>query len=132
MEGWLPTEKTQEAAALPPNFLVDYGMVQSSPQNYFINTFEQLGMPDPFPEEVYAFHANVPGIDAAPRLYSDAVYEEYKTNREDSSPMCLFIPRQELMLKLIRACIEVPNDWELWFNREPPDSPTVVAEDDEE
>jgi hypothetical protein len=40
-------------------------------------------MPDPFPEEVYAFRANIAGIDAAPRLYSDEVYEEYKLNRED-------------------------------------------------
>jgi hypothetical protein len=30
-EGWVPTEETQEAAALPPDFLADYGMVQSSP-----------------------------------------------------------------------------------------------------
>lgn len=92
-------------------------------------------MPDPFPEEVYAFQANVPGIDAAPRLYSDEVYEEYKINREDSSPMCLFIPRQEIMLKLIRACIGSASDWDLWFNREPtspPGTPSVAAEDDED
>ena len=89
-------------------------------------------MPDPFPEEVYAFRANVAGIDAAPRLYSDEVYEEYKLNREDCSPMCLFIPRQEIMLKLIRACIGAKSDWDLWFNREPdePASPTVVADDE--
>ena len=83
-------------------------------------------MPDPFPEEVYAFRANVAGIDAAPRLYSDEVYEEYKLNREDCSPMCLFIPRQEIMLKLIRACIGAKTDWDLWFNREPPGSPAVI------
>lgn len=124
VEGWLPTEETREAAALPENFLEAYEMDQERPQNHFINTFAQLGMPDPFPEEVYAFHANVPGLDAAAKHYSDLVYEDFKMNREDSSPLCLYIPRKEIMLKLIRACICCKSDWDLWYNREPEEDDT--------
>ena len=87
-------------------------------------------MPDPFPEEEYKFQANVPGIDLAPKRYSDTIYEEYKMNREDCSPLCLFVPRKELMLKMIRACINVKSDWDLWFNREPPEPQSPVGKDE--
>ena len=63
-------------------------------------------MPDPFPEEEYKFKANVAGIDTLPRHHTETVYEEYKMNSEDCSPLCLYIPRKEIMLKMIRGCID--------------------------
>lgn len=34
----------------------------------------------------------------------------------DHSPVQIFIPRKELMLKMIRACVGVKMESKLWFN----------------
>lgn len=34
----------------------------------------------------------------------------------DHSPLQIFIPRRELLLKMMRACLGIKTEAELWFN----------------
>ena len=36
----------------------------------------------------------------------------------NTSPFCIFIPRREMMFKMMRACIEVKTANDLWLNKE--------------
>ena len=57
--------------------------------------------------------------------------EDIRINNEYSSPICLFLPRKEILLKLIRACIDVKDQNELWFNRIPIPEKTEESENEE-
>jgi hypothetical protein len=35
---------------------------------------------------------------------------------EGFSPYCVYIPKKEIMLKLMRACVAVPKSEDLWIN----------------
>lgn len=89
-------------------------------QNFHINSFAQIGVEDPFPEDSMFLQGSVPDEDE--RIFrpckskNELVYHKSRFVRE-SSPNPLFLPRKELMLKLIRACIEVKRPSELWFNQ---------------
>ena len=76
-------------------------------------------MHDPFMDD----HKTVNGSldDQDPNL-NIALHEKfdslaYHQNRftAGQSPICLFIPRKEIMLKLMRACIYVAQPNNLWF-----------------
>ena len=45
---------------------------------------------------------------------------------EEGSPKCIYIPSQEIMLTIMRACVGVKDPEHLWFNRPPSsgDDPT--------
>jgi hypothetical protein len=44
------------------------------------------------------------------KVYPDLWY------RESSCPYCIYIPRKEIMLKMMRACIGISDVQDLWFN----------------
>ena len=37
---------------------------------------------------------------------------------EGFSPYCVYIPKKEIMLKLMRACVSVPKSEDLWINQQ--------------
>jgi hypothetical protein len=43
-------------------------------------------------------------------VYGPSRYEK------GNSPVCIYIPAPEIMLKIMRACIDVKDPSELWFN----------------
>ena len=43
------------------------------------------------------------------------VYPEFRYIK-GQVPYCIYIPRKEIMLKLMRACIGVTREEDLWFN----------------
>lgn len=86
-------------------------MYDESPPIYNINSFHQIGMIDPFPQEDVGFSPIIP------ELFSDHVYPEQRMCHADASPMCVYIPNRILTLKIIRACIDVKNPNDLWFNQ---------------
>lgn len=95
------------------DFLVKYDIVEPI-QDYNINCFKQIGLEDPFPNDhetltgsnnYNVFHAFDPCI---------SVYPETRMMKKHS-PVCLYIPRREIMLKLMRASIGVYNESELWI-----------------
>lgn len=93
--------EARAGAALPKNFLTTYDLYDESPPMYNINSFQQIGMTDPFPAEDVGFHPPIP------ETYTDYVYPEARMNDPEASPMCIYVPNRIITLKLMRACIDV-------------------------
>ena len=51
-----------------------------------------------------------------PELPDDLVYAKSRYMAEHS-PYQVYIPRSEMMIKLMRACVGVTKIEDLWFNR---------------
>ena len=101
--------KTQRASVLPTNFDLNYPQFfYDQDKGYNINSFQQIGAPDPFPLETMEYFLK-------PKDFSDLVYKKDRY-AQDCSPAFVFIPSKILMLKLMRACIEVHREEDLWFN----------------
>ena len=73
--------------------LGDYNLVQE-PNTYLISSFESVGLPDPFPRKETA--NNFPEHGYPSERYCHG-----------TSPSCIYIPTKQLMIKIMRACIEV-------------------------
>ena len=88
-----------------PEFYVDEG----GPAPHTINSFRQIGWPDPFIGEVGDVEFEPPQ-QLEDNVYMDARYVA------DRSPCPLYIPSKLMMLKLMRACIEVKTPDQFWIN----------------
>jgi len=77
---------------------------------------KSLGIVDPFPNEerLNKSKAALPEKGDSDTSHIPLVYpaERYV---EGNSPYCLYIPSNELMFKLMRACIGVKKPQDLWF-----------------
>lgn len=92
-------------------FYKNYENVLDCPDEPFnINSFQQIGMADPFPTE------NKVNFEI-PRAHTDMVYGQSRY-RKDNSPHTLYIPSRKLLFKIMRACIGVDQVKDLWFNKE--------------
>jgi hypothetical protein len=78
-------------------------------KHFNIQSFSQLGLPDPFPTEPMEMDFPIP---------EDEDMLVYRGNRycEDNSPNMLIIPSRMVMFKIMRACVGVKNKEDLWFN----------------
>ena len=86
---------------------------------FFINSFTIIGWSDPYPNDDEFIKGSVDDGDGMqmPTVPTDLVY--FKTRYiEGFSPYCIYIPKKEIMLKLMRACIEVKKPEDLWINQE--------------
>jgi len=93
--------------------------MEQSPQPFFINSFLQIGLEDPFPDDENLYDGSLD--DESPDTYKMPSKVEHPVYAESRyingfGPYCLYIPRRELMFKLMRACIDVKSEDELWFN----------------
>ena len=77
------------------------------PQDYFITSFERIGMFDPFPDEIDD-HVAIPMDDG------DLVYAEDRFVFS-SSPTTMYVPSNMVLFQLMRACIGIKSADELWF-----------------
>jgi hypothetical protein len=50
-----------------------------------------------------------------PENYFDLVYELKRMNQKNS-PLCIIAPSNEILFKMMRACIGVYSEDDLWFN----------------
>jgi len=107
--------KTTEATKLKPDFLKKYNLI-SPIKSYNMNSFLQMGLEDPFPSDDLTIIGSYDDDDyKIPACVHDNVYSDCRYY-ESCSPLCIYIPRKELMFKLMRACVEVKQTNELWFN----------------
>lgn len=88
------TTSTEKLATLPLNFMIRYGLNEDSSEHFNINSFYQIGLSDPFPE-IFA-DKNV-----------DYFYPEHKILNTDYIPSMTYIPRKDVMLRLMRSCLNV-------------------------
>lgn len=113
------TQETMEASNLAPNFLKKYKLADELPLNPFnINSFLQVGIEDPFPDDDLKYAGSLDDVD--PDLFKlpdhpmHLVYDQCRYI-QGLSPYCIYIPRREIMFKLMRACILVKQEEDLWL-----------------
>ena len=91
--------------ALPRNFYNNYTAITQQPDKiHLINSFDQISWKDPFPDKKSNF--------CPPVFINDFVYDE-KRMVEGQVPFMIFMPKKEVMFKLMRACIGVKDQWEI-------------------
>jgi len=115
----IPTEQTRLASAPPSSdYLTRYGLTdEGGDRQFIINSFHQLGWPDPYPKEnSYKSSAKQP-VDG-----DDLVYDPVRF-REGAPPYVVYIPRAEMLFKMMRACVEVKDASELWVSSPPESTP---------
>ena len=86
---------------------------------HFVNSFCQIGISDPFPDDDQFIEGSLDDVD--PEVYqmpstpSELVYDNSRYLK-GLGPYCVYIPRKELMLKIMRACISVTDECDLWLS----------------
>ena len=122
-----PNAVTRKFQTVDPELTDFLGMndIEIEPKKFNINSFSQIGMVDPFPFE-NKYEREHPLV--VPVSINDMVYD-YKRYYPANSVPQIYIPRKELMYKLMRACMGVEDASELWFNRN--EEPTVEEEEKE-
>ena len=116
-EGQLITEITNKECNFPKSIYKNYQYIGPDVKPNYIYTFDQIGIQDPFPFE-NDWKEDMPQIDDIP-LPKDGiqVYPQKRLSSPHYSPRLIFLPRKELIVKMMRACICVEDTSELWFNR---------------
>lgn len=110
---------------------------------YKVSTFKSIGWPDPFPDDVTEFDDDSEDLSHAefdqPKVADKKIVQEeektvkeveiikavevsrlnYPENRliKGQSPIQIFIPSKEIMIKLMRACICVEKVDDLWISK---------------
>ena len=121
--GFKPQQKISELTAelntVPVNaaFIKKYHF-KTTKEVFTINSLNKIGIADPFPDSdrVITCNDDLPAEEKLPEVPSDMVYGETRYI-DGFSPYCIYIPQQEIMFKLMRACIGVKDEKDLWFNR---------------
>jgi hypothetical protein len=111
-------EETKENSKIPEDFLVKYKIVEDM-KSFFINGFQTVGWSDPFPDDDQFITGSCDDGDnlILPEKIDDWVYPEIRLSY-DASPYQIYIPKKEIMLKMMRACIAVKKPQDLWVNQD--------------
>ena len=110
------SQMTQHNSKLPKDFYFTYfaslflNKEEIVDCSYNITSFEQLGWKDPYPNEnrIKAKWKNPEKID-------DLVYKKARF-QNNFIPQVVYVPRKDIMFKIMRACIEVKSEQDFWFN----------------
>ena len=93
----VPNDHTLDLAGhIDNHFLKKYDLYYSEDKPYLINSFEQINWPDPFPRED-GFKTKI----INPSKNTDFVYKNEFINNPKKSPHTIFIPRPEMMFKMM-------------------------------
>lgn len=123
-----PMMETQRAAFLPTYFADKYRTVEKDNKKKSvyrfldkkkvpnkISHFAQIGWADPF-NDVEEDKKLIKSL-KLPNKIEDLVYDQSRYDNYGESPYVLYIPKEELMLKMMRACLRCQDEYDLWFNR---------------
>ena len=109
------TAKTSQNSKLPKDFYFTYfaslflNKEEIVDCSYNITSFEQLGWKDPYPKE-----NRIQNKWKMPQKIDDLVYKRQRF-ANNFIPQVVYVPRKDIMFKLMRACIEVKTKEEFWF-----------------
>ena len=85
--------------------MVKFELFDTECESFKINSFEQLGFADPFPSDPSGLSKQqLQKFQSLPKSADKLVYPESKYV-QGQFPMMIFIPRTEIVLKLMKACI---------------------------
>ena len=93
------------------NFFEKYDF-NTQNQTWNINSFEQVGWLDPFPFETKKDEE----CPCFPRFVSEMAYESDRFIPK-LAPFVIYIPKKEIMWKIMRACIGVTTKEGLWCSK---------------
>ena len=119
------SEETKIHSRIAENFLTEarYDIIDARDDiPYLIKRFFTVGFADPFPDDDKFITGSVddtPDDLLPPSTVNDRVYPDQRYT-PGNSPYCLYIPVKEMMLKLMRACVEVKKPSDLWIMRNCP------------
>ena len=107
------TDKTKKEGAISINLEHELGIVGEQEENlepkpWLINSLWSIGWPDPFPDEFSGIEQDFL------RNNDDLVYHKSRYT-EDQSPSIIYIPSKIVMVKLMRACMGVTSNEQLWI-----------------
>ena len=99
------SQETLKSSKISNDFLVKYKLVDQ-PMAYFINSFQTVGWADPYPDDDKFIKGSLDDGDnlKIPERPDDWVYPKERISQE-ISPFQIYIPKKEIMLKMMRACI---------------------------
>ena len=96
--------------AISPALERALGIAKPQSKPWLVNSFWNIGWPDPFPDE----HSS---IDREFLVDRDAlIYHESRYN-DLNSPIAVWIPSKLVLIKMMRACIGVDKVENLWIYR---------------
>ena len=107
---------TAREAKLRPDFNHRFDILDNDLHCFNINSFAQIGMSDPFPNDKSQFSKTDIDKFKLPTTTDQMIYDESRYI-EGLAPYCIYIPRKELMFKMMKACIGVQKVEDLWFHR---------------
>ena len=119
------SEETKAGSRITENFLTKerYDIIDEREDiHYLIKTFFSVGFADPFPDDdkfIIGSKDDAPDGLEPPSKVEDRVYPDQRYT-EGNSPYCLYIPVKEMMLKLMRACVDVKSPSDLWIMKNCP------------
>ena len=108
--------KSRKNGVIGKDFLVKYDICDEY-KPFLINSFQTIGWSDPFPDDIDSVTGSLAdGVNLkVPEHPLDYVYEDSRYC-SDYSPMCIYVPKKEVMLKMMRGCISIKDPEELWFH----------------
>lgn len=80
-----------------------------------IHSFWSLGMADPFPDESTMIDTDNQYVGPDKFSMKKLVYPKSRFTKEHT-PMIIYVPSREMMIKIMRACMGCQNVNDLWFN----------------
>lgn len=104
----IPANYPNSENSIDEAFLEKCSNVIGRARSYHIWSFEQIGMPDPFPNEEMECEF-IP-----PNSPEDLVYRGDRYNNQQP-PSLIYFPSRVVFFKLMRACIGVQRYEDLWF-----------------
>jgi hypothetical protein len=109
------SDETLEKSKISSEFLVEYDILEEY-KPFLINSFQTIGWSDPFPDEDLAITGSQDdGLNLTiPVSIGDLVYQRSRYVKEHS-PLHLYVPKKEIMLKIMRACVGIHKPQDLWF-----------------
>lgn len=118
------SEETKENSIIAKDFLTPakYDIIDERHANFLINRFWTVGFADPYPDDdkhIIGSVDDAPDELQPPSNADDKVYPEGRYTA-GNSPYCIYIPNKEVMLKLMRACIKVKTEEDLWIMKNKP------------
>lgn len=89
---------------------------------YKISNLRSIGLGDPFPDANTNLLSNRDKLllaHSADLKITDLVYPDSRYH-PDRSPSMIYMPSRSVIIKLIRACLCVKDEEDLWFNKSSP------------
>ena len=90
----------------------NFASVMDDPFDFKIQSFEQIGVADPYPNERMGRDDFYDPATQGNLMFLERRFQPH------SSPIALYIPSRPVLFKIMRACICAEGPDELWFRRQ--------------